>query len=234
MSANRRTELLGLYEQFPFHDHPMWKAVVAGSLCLEQVVKAEIQHCIRTRAGQTLRKNAVDTAKKLSEAVFRQLVETYLEECTDKAGPNHLELIERLVLMGGATRSEIEQAVSTPGNSAAIALYRDISERGAGCHMLGAGVVEFYYAQLSPKIFEAYTSIYGMSEEQALTYKLHGTMDLTHAERAFVVLDEVISLHGWPLVKASVRDAFVATSLHYDGMYQAATGTTAYWDGRKT
>jgi pyrroloquinoline quinone (PQQ) biosynthesis protein C len=234
VTADCKNELLRLYELYPFHNHPLWKAVVTGSLSLEQIIKAEIQHCIRTRAGQTLRKNAVDTAKKLSEAIFRQLVETYLEECTDKVGPNHLELIERLVLMAGSSRADIEQAVSTPGNSAAIALYRDISERGAGCHMLGAGVVEFYYAQLSPKIFKAYTSIYGMSEEQALTYKLHGTMDLTHAERAFAVLDEVISLHGWPLVKASVRDAFVATSLHYDGMYQAATATTAYWDGRKT
>jgi hypothetical protein len=30
-----------------------------------------------------------------------------------------------------------------------------------------------------------------------------------------------------------VRDAFVATSLHYDGMLQAATGEISYWNGRE-
>ena len=157
-----------------------------------------------------------------------------MEECTNKEGPSHLELIERLVLMGGATRSDIEGTPATPGNAAAMALYQDISDRGAGCHMLGAGVVEFYYSQLAPSIFEAYTTRYGMSEEQAMTYKLHGPMDQTHAERAFAVLDEVIGLHGWETVNRSIRDAFVATSLHYDGMYQAATGTGEYWDGRRS
>jgi pyrroloquinoline quinone (PQQ) biosynthesis protein C len=233
VSENHRGELLKLYELYPFHHHPMWTAVKCGTLSYEQVIRAEIQHCIRTRAGRILREKAVQTAEKLNEKLFRMLVETYLEECTDKAGPSHLDLIERLVLLGGATRADIDQATATPGNSAAIALYRDISDRGAGCHMLGAGVVEFYYSQLAPNIFESYTKTYGMSEEQALTYKLHGPMDHTHAERAFAVLEEVIELHGWRVVYGSVRDAFVATSLHYDGMYQAATGTTAYWNGRK-
>jgi pyrroloquinoline quinone (PQQ) biosynthesis protein C len=234
VSQQQKDDLLKLYELYPFHNHPMWKRVLDGTFSNAQVIKAEIQHCIRTRAGRPLRENAMRTAEKLNENLFGMLVQTYLEECThDETGPSHLELIERLVLMGGASRAEINEAVATPGNSAAIALYRDIAERGAGCHMLGAGVVEHYYSQLSPAIFRAYTSLYGMSEEQAITYKLHGTMDQTHAERAFAVLDEVVSLHGWPLVYSSVRDAFVATSLHYDGMFQAATGSGEYWDGRK-
>jgi len=33
-------------------------------------------------------------------------------------------------------------------------------------------------------------------------------------------------------IELSVRDAFVATSLHYDGMLQAATGLMTYWSGR--
>jgi pyrroloquinoline quinone (PQQ) biosynthesis protein C len=235
VNVERRDELLQLYDLFPFHNHPMWTGVISGDLSYEQVIKAEIQHCLRTRAGRSLREAAVKTAKKLNEKVFRLLLETYLEECTDdKGGPSHLELIERLVIMGGASRQDIEQTPATPGNAAAIALYRDISERGAGCHMLGAGVVEFYYSRLAPKIFEAYTTKYGMSEEQALTYRLHGPMDETHAERAFEVIDEIADLHGWTVVRESVRDAFVATSLHYDGMYQAATGNSGYWDGRKT
>jgi hypothetical protein len=234
VSAEHKDELLGLYELYPFHNHPMWRGVMSGTFSQAQIIKAELQHCIRTRAGRPLRENAVKTAQKLNEKLFGMLVQTYLEECTDdESGPSHLDLIERLVMMGGATRTDIEQAIPTPGNSAAIALYKDIADRGAGCHMLGAGVVEFYYSQLSPKIFEAYTRHYGMSEEQAITYKLHGTMDHTHAERAFAVLEEVIGLHGWPLVVASVRDAFIATSLHYDGMHQAATGGGEYWDGRK-
>lgn len=119
----------------------------------------------------------------------------------------------------------------TPANAAAIALYRDIGSRGAGCHMLGAGAVEFYYCKLSPEIFDAYTRKYGMSEDQAETYRIHGPMDSEHAERAFAVLDDAVTLHGWSLVETSVRDAFVATSLHYDGMLHAATGQLTYWNG---
>jgi hypothetical protein len=97
--------------------------------------------------------------------------------------------------------------------------------------MLGAGAVEWFYCKLSPQIFEAYTSLYRMSAAQAETYRLHGPMDESHAERAFEVLDEAVILHGWNAVYLSVRDAFVATSLHYDGMLQAATGVIDYWNG---
>ena len=97
--------------------------------------------------------------------------------------------------------------------------------------MLGAGAVEHYYSELCHDIFEVYTDYYEMSDDQAETYRIHGPMDADHADRAFAVLDEAINLHGWQLVELSVRDAFVATSLHYDGMLQAATGSLSYWDG---
>jgi pyrroloquinoline quinone (PQQ) biosynthesis protein C len=229
---DRKTQLLSQYDLFPFHSHPLWTAILKGELTREQVLKAEVQHWIRTRAGRVLREDALSSAKAISDAIFEQLLETYLEECTDTSGPNHLGLIEKLVTMGGYTRSQLEQTEPTPGNSAAIALYRDISARGAGCHMLGAGAVEHFYCELSPRIFEAYIRIYRMTEEQAYTYKLHGPMDKTHAERAFAVIDEAARIHGWEAVLTSVRDAFVATSLHYDGMLQAATGEFRYWDGR--
>jgi hypothetical protein len=71
-----------------------------------------------------------------------------------------------------------------------------------------------------------------MSDAQAETYRIHGPMDAEHAERAFEILDHAVDLHGWTAVEESVRDAFVATSLHYDGMLQAATGELVYWNGR--
>ncbi len=179
-----------------------------------------------------MRRDALAMAKG-SPRIFERLLDTYLEECThDASGPSHLALIQRLVRLGGVTDSVLAAAVPTPGNAAAMALYREITSRGAGCHMLGAGVVEYYYCRLSPQIFDAYTTHYGMSPEQAETYRLHGPMDAEHAERAFAILDDAIDLHGWELVHRSVRDAFVATSLHYDGMLQAATGELRYWDGR--
>ncbi len=232
---NDRDKLLGLYELFPFHDHPLWVAIQKKELSYEQVVSAEVQHWIRTRAGKILRENAMKTAERLSPALFEKLTETYLEECTtnERSGPSHLDLIQRLVIEGGRTLADLESTESTPGNTAAIALYRDIAGRGAGCHLIGAGAVEHYYCQLSPRIFNAYTSLYGMSASQAHTYQLHGPMDHEHADRAFSVLDETIALHGWKAMEQSVRDAFVATSLHYDGMLQAATGMNSYWDGRK-
>jgi pyrroloquinoline quinone (PQQ) biosynthesis protein C len=230
---DRRQQLLDLYDVVPFHQHPLWVAIKKGQLPPEGVIRAEVQHCIRTRAGKPLREAAMQKAKFLNEQVFKQLLDTYLEECTaDSTGPSHLELIERLVMMAGVTREQLDSAVSTPGNSAAIALYKDISDRGAGCHMLGAGAVENFYCQLSPKIYDAYTGHYGMSDEQAITYRIHGPMDQIHADRAFSVLDEIVELHGWESVLGSVRDAFIATSLHYDGMYQAATGNLEYWNGR--
>lgn len=230
---DRRRELLALYDLFPFHRHPLWAAIHRKELTYEQVINAEVQHWIRTRAGRVLRQEAVKMAEKVSIPVFEQLMETYLEECThDSTGPSHLELIEGLVLEGGKTKSELECTEAAPGNAAAIALYKAISERGAGCHLVGAGAVEHFYCQLTPQIFNDYTALYGMSEAQARTYQIHGTMDQVHADRAFSVLDEVVRLHGWDEVKRSVRDAFVATSLHYDGMLQAATRENCYWDGR--
>lgn len=233
MSVNLKDELLNLYCLFPFHKHPLWLAVRQKALSYEQVIDAEVQHWIRTRAGRTLRGNAMKMAEGLSPAIFEQLTETYLEECTDSHhGPSHLKLIERLVLDGGKTISDLESATPTPGNIAAIALYKDIAERGAGCHLVGAGAVEHFYCRLSPQIFEAYTKLYGMPESQAFTYQIHGPMDQVHADRAFSVLDEAVALHGRDTVVRSVRDAFIATSLHYDGMLQAATGVFSYWDGR--
>jgi pyrroloquinoline quinone (PQQ) biosynthesis protein C len=230
---DRKQKLLALYELFPFERHPMWKAVLAGELSYEEVIRAEAQHWIRTRAGRALRQEALNSAKIVSPRVFEQLLETYLEECTDQRGPNHLDLIERLVLMGGYQKPALEKTQPTPGNAAAIAMYRDITHRGAGCHMLGAGTVEYFYSQLSPRIYEAYTKHYGMTSEQAETYSVHGWMDESHADRAFSIIDEAATIHGWDTVENSVRDAFVATSLHYDGMLQGATGEPGYWDGRK-
>jgi pyrroloquinoline quinone (PQQ) biosynthesis protein C len=227
-----RGRLLAQYELFPFHAHPFWVAVKARDLSYDAIIRGEVQHWIRTRAGQMLRRQALDMAERTSARIFELLLETYLEECTeDASGPSHLDLIERLVVEGGVSMTRLQATVPTPGNAAAMALYRDITGRGAGCHMLGAGAVEYFYCRLAPEIFKAYTEGYGMSEAQAETYRIHGPMDATHAERAFAILDESVSLYGWDAIQTSVRDAFVATSLHYDGMMQAATRISTYWDG---
>jgi pyrroloquinoline quinone (PQQ) biosynthesis protein C len=232
---DHKHELLKLYDLFPFHEHPLWTAIHRKELTYSQVIETEVQHWIRTRAGRVLREQAMQMAQKLSAAIFQQLMETYLEECThDSSGPSHLELIEELVVLGGKNKTELECTEATPGNAAAIAMYRSISDRGAGCHLVGAGAVEHFYCKLTPQIFDDYTKLYGMSEAQAQTYQIHGPMDEIHAGRAFSVLKEVIDLHGWDEVRRSVRDAFVATSLHYDGMLQAATKENKYWDGRKS
>jgi pyrroloquinoline quinone (PQQ) biosynthesis protein C len=231
--VKKRTALLAFYEMLPFEQHPLWRAVLSYELDYDQVIRAEVQHWLRTKAGQGLRRRALEVAQQVSPEIFEFLLQTYLEECTtDKSGPSHLELIERLITEGGIGRDALKAAQPTPGNSAAMALYRDIGQRGAGCHMLGAGAVEHFYCRLSPRIYEAYVSGYGMTPHQAETYRIHGPMDQEHADRAFAVLDEAVTLHGWEAVELSVRDAFVATSLHYDGMLHAATGEFSYWTGR--
>jgi pyrroloquinoline quinone (PQQ) biosynthesis protein C len=196
------------------------------------VLAAETQHYLRTAAGRQLRSRALSGSRVGDPRVFAALLRTYLEECThDDSGPSHLELVERLLQGGGVAPSVYQAATTTPGNAAAMALYADVASRGVGCHLIGAGVVEHYYSQLCPRIFEAYTNHYGMTPGQAETYRIHGPMDAEHARRALDVLDATVALHGRELVKRSVRDAFVATSLHYDGMLQAALGRTIYWDG---
>jgi pyrroloquinoline quinone (PQQ) biosynthesis protein C len=231
---DQRTSLLSLYDTFPFHKHPLWRAILNHELSLEELLRAEMQHYLRTKAGQSLRSEALENARGMSPKLFEALLETYLEECTNKkAGPSHLDLIARLLLQGGILQSQLDASQPTPGNSAAIALYRDITSRGAACHMLGAGVVEHHYSKLAPKIFEAYTGKYGMTPHQAETYLIHGPMDQVHSERALSILDEAIKLHGWNTIEQSIRDAFVATSLHYDGMLQAACGKIIYWNGEQ-
>lgn len=224
-------KLLDLYELFPFHKHPLWVSIFEGKLTKGQILLAEGQHYLRTKAGQPLRKEAMEKCQYLNEKLWDAIIETYIEECTEEDGtPNHLDMISRFLDLGGS--KDYLKAKNTPGNIAAISLYKNISDRGAGCHIIGAGMVEYFYSQTSPWIFKAYTETYDFSEFAAETYKIHGVMDKTHAERAFAVVDEAIKLHGWDLIESSVRDAFAATSLHYDGMLQAATGVNNYWNGK--
>ena len=226
-------ELLSIYDLFPFEAHPFWQGVLTHTFTLDEIVRGEVQHFIRTREGQGLRREALIMTKGLSSAIYERLLQTYLEECTDnESGPSHLDLIRQLVLQGGMSEEDLNGAEPTPGNAAAIALYRDITKRGAACHMLGAGAVEWHYSNLSPKVFKAYKCHYGMTDSQAETYRIHGTMDKIHAERAFEILDDAIDNHGWATIRLAVRDAFAATCLHYDGMYQAAKNTLGYWNGR--
>lgn len=234
-ATRKWARLLQLYDLYPFHDHPLWRAVLEQELSLEQVLRAEAQHYLRTRSGQALRTEALNSAQAMSPVIFEALVQTVLEECTTTAiSESHLDLIRRLLILGGVSEVELDRAQPTPGNAAAIALYRDISARGVGCHMVGAGVVEHFYAQLAPQVFRVYTTHYGMSSHQAETYSIHGSMDAGHANRAFQIMEEAVRLHGWEAIELSVRDAFVATSLHYDGMLQAATNTSSFWSGRGT
>ena len=230
---NKKEKLLSLYDILPFHEHPLWQAILKGDLSLEQILDAEIQHFLRTNAGQSLRKEAVEKARASSAELFEALIETYLEECSSqKGGVSHLDLIRRLLVTNGVSDAELLAATPTAGNAASIALYKDISSRGAACHILGAGAVEHFYSKLSPHVYQAYCEIYNMTDDQAETYRIHGPMDKVHADRAFSILDLAIDTHGWDVIEQSVRDAFVATSLHYDGMFQAATGILQYWDGR--
>ena len=225
-------ELLSIYGVFPFKSHPLWTSILAHELTGEQVLKAEIQHYLRTKLGQRLRVESAQKAPALGERILEAAVKNYVEEANpDQGQPTHLDLIRRLLLEGGVTSEELEGAEPTPGNTAAMAIYEDIADRGPACHLVGAGIVEHYYAELAPQIFEAYTSHYGMTPQQAETYGIHGSVDAVHAYRALGILDEAIEVAGWPLIKRSVMDAVIATSLHYDGMLQAAVGKNSYWDG---
>src|SRR5260370_22004661 len=177
---DRRQRLLALYDEFPFEHHPMWVAVLRGELSKDEVIRAEAQHWVRTSAGQVLRRDALNSAKGVSDKIFGQLLETFLEECTNQRGTSHLDLIERLVVQGGFLKADLESLVATPGNAAAIALYRDITGRGAGCHMLGAGTVEHFYSQLSPRIYAEYTPSHAMPVEQLAAYNIYIPLDTQH------------------------------------------------------
>lgn len=225
-------KLLKLYELLPFERHPLWRAVIEKRLTYEQVIQAEIQHYLRSSRSRGLRAESLGRARNSSKRVFDLMLATFLEECTDREGTNHLDLIKRLVIAGGIGEADLESYQSTAGNIAAISLYNDIARRGPEHHMIGAGVVEYYYSLLCPKIFEVYTGHYGMTAEQAETYYIHGPMDQEHAARALEIVDEAIARFGFESIEAAVRDALVATSLHYDGMLEAATGQISYWSGK--
>lgn len=226
-----KERLLQLYELLPFHKHPLWLSVESGKLTRDQIILAERQHFLRTRAGQSVRKSAMERAGSDPE-LLGAIIETYMEECTDACGPSHLELAARLACADGSSRSTVEATETTPGNAAAIAMYESIGRRGAACHIIGAGVVEHFYSKLCPRIFDAYLNQYGFSAYESETYRLHSSQDESHADRAFSVLGHALKVHGEEVLERAVRDALVATSLHYDGMLQAALGRIEYWNGR--
>jgi pyrroloquinoline quinone (PQQ) biosynthesis protein C len=228
-----RSQALSYYELFPFHKHPLWVAILDGSLSSEQVLKAEIQHYLRSEIGKIFREHSAVAAKHLDDTIYDLLYQTVVEECygTD-GGPSHAELIKQFLLANGVTASDLRRAVSSPGNIAAIALYKEIAERGPLHHMVGAGCVEFYYSKLCPKIYHAYQTIYRFVPGSFETYQLHGPMDEVHGERALETLESPLAQALSKELGLAIRDAFVATSLHYDGMLQAATGTNTYWNGK--
>ena len=153
--------MLGYYDAFPFERHPLWQMVLSGGLTAAQVMRAETQHFIRSNVGRDSRKRAAEQAANVSQRAHKLLMETYKEEYTeDETGPSHVDLIKRFLLIGGMYEGDIAAATPTPGNSAAIAMYKDITDRGPLHHMIGAGAVEYFYSGLSPKIFEAYVGRY--------------------------------------------------------------------------
>src|SRR5690242_16476789 len=104
-------QLLQLYWLYPFHAHPLWQAILTRELSLPQVLRAETQHYLRTKAGQALRREALDLAENHSPTIFKLLLSTYLEECTTTpASKNHLELIRTLLLTGGLTQEHLDHA----------------------------------------------------------------------------------------------------------------------------
>lgn len=227
-----RSKALSFYESFPFHRHPLWVGITGGKFSAEQVLKAEIQHYLRSEIGKVYRERAAVAAKHFEGEVYDLLHQTVVEECygTD-GGPSHAELIKQFLLLNGVTATDLRHAICMPGNSAAIALYKDIADRGPLHHMIGAGCVEHFYSKLSPKIYTAYAEIYKFKPGSFDTYELHGPMDELHGDRALEMLKTPLAIALSKDLEIAVRDAFVATSMHYDGMLQAAVGIKSYWGG---
>jgi pyrroloquinoline quinone (PQQ) biosynthesis protein C len=228
----QRHEALNYYNLFPFHEHPLWKSIILGKFSREQVLKAEVQHYLRSEIGKIFREHSAVVAKHLGPDIYDLLYQTVVEECygTD-GGPSHAELIKKFLLMNGVSETDLRNAISTPGNAAAIALYKDIASRGPLHHMIGAGCVEYYYSKLCPQIYDCYTQIYKFQPGSFETYRLHGPMDEVHGERALETLKTPLAQALSKELGIAVRDAFAATSLHYDGMLQAATSENEYWNG---
>lgn len=227
-----RESALAHYSRWPFERHPLWSAILEKRLSREQVLKAEVQHYLRSDIGRLYREGAAIASRLIGGELFELLNQTAKEECRqDETGPSHVDLIRDFLLSGGLTQADLDGAIPTPGNSAAMALYKDIAARGPLQHMIGAGCVEYYYSRLSPRIFEVYVGHYGFGEEAARTYMLHGPMDEEHGERALKVLASPLAQAMPREIDLAVRDAFAATSLHYDGMLQAATDRLSYWSG---
>ena len=157
-------QLLDFYYELPFEKHPLWMGIKEHELTLSQIFKAETQHFLRSKRGQSLRRKSADDCEPKSGLIYQGALDNYLEEVVpDGSGPSHLDLIVRLLVDGGVTHEELAEAEPTPGNAAAMALYEDIAGRGTACHLIGAGLVEFYYSRLAPEIYDAYTRHYGMT-----------------------------------------------------------------------
>ncbi|OMI18926.1 MULTISPECIES: iron-containing redox enzyme family protein [Leptospira] len=225
-------KLLDIYYEFPFENHPLWKNVLLGKFSKDQIYKAEIQHYLRTKNGQKIREYAMRSAEGNNDKLFKELLKTYLEECvTNDSNRSHLELVTDLLENSGKTIDQLDKESLTPGNIAALAIYKEIGALGSVFHFIGAGVVEHYYSALCPKIFKAYTEIYSFSKKEAATYFIHSEMDQEHAKRSFIFIDDAVRDYGFDKIENVVKMAFIATSLHYDGMLQAAIGNNNYWNG---
>jgi len=118
-----RERLLALYDLFPFHRHPLWQAVLSHDLSLREIIQAEVQHYLRTRAGQQVRREALERAQATGPAIWEALLDTYLEECTHSVTPSHALLLRArllLVCRGGHRRVPQGNAVATTAASTVL------------------------------------------------------------------------------------------------------------------
>jgi hypothetical protein len=115
-----RSAVLEFYSLFPFEHHPYWRGVLKGTFNLDQIVRAEIQHFIRSNLGREFRRRAAVESRLVSIKAHRLLMETYKEECTDEKGPSHVSLIEAFLRKAGVSNEELTNAIPTISVSASL------------------------------------------------------------------------------------------------------------------
>lgn len=213
-----------LCKRLPLNENPYWHGIQKRLLTERMIIIGDKENAMRAKIGQPFRIHMLEVARMQGDKELNRLVwEVVYDEIF--AEPDHLELRMQMLRRKGIDDSDLDLQVR-PFTKFAIQCYKELAynSTSAVTPMIAAGMVEKYYAYMCEGIYNAYKQNYTFTHDDAKTYYVHSTVDLTHAENAVKIAKQFITDEKLlEEARNGIILAWVATHFLYLGMLQATT-----------
>ena len=220
-------EIEAIHRAKPRGNHPLWVALMEGTLN-----KAQVQEFLRQFGVIPLWNHLYHGRLYVvcPDPDWRQkLAEVCYEEATGRLfadGVPHYRLYLRVGEAMGLSREEMYNTEYCPGAIAFRAYFEYICGKsfleGVSSHMLGA---EAQVPGVSGKVGRALMKRFGLSEHDVAFYTVHDDADKEHSDIGRVLLEQFAKTdEDLRLVARTVRDTVDMSYLLYDDLYRRVQG----------